>query len=79
MRQASVFLMSLAILGALCATLPARGAEPVGLIFDTDICGDCDDALALGMIHASSLGVHAGCWPSPSASTTTWPRRSWTP
>ena len=27
-------------------------AEPVGLIFDTDICGDCDDVLALGMIHA---------------------------
>ncbi len=22
------------------------------LIFDTDICGDCDDVLALGMIHA---------------------------
>ena len=30
----------------------ARAAEPVGLIFDTDICGDCDDVLALGMIHA---------------------------
>jgi purine nucleosidase len=52
MRQASVFLMNLAIHGALCATLPARGAEPLGLIFDTDICGDCDDVLALGMIHA---------------------------
>jgi purine nucleosidase len=26
--------------------------EPVSLIFDTDICGDCDDVLALGMIHA---------------------------
>ncbi len=24
----------------------------MGLIFDTDICGDCDDVLALGMIHA---------------------------
>lgn len=24
----------------------------VPLIFDTDICGDCDDVLALGMIHA---------------------------
>ncbi len=36
----------------LLAGLPARGAEPVGLIFDTDICGDCDDVLALGMIHA---------------------------
>ncbi len=30
----------------------ARSAEPVRLIFDTDICGDCDDVLALGMIHA---------------------------
>ena len=29
-----------------------RSAEPVPLIFDTDICGDCDDVLALGMIHA---------------------------
>ncbi len=27
-------------------------AEPVRLIFDTDICGDCDDVLALGMIHS---------------------------
>ncbi|MDR3619105.1 MAG: nucleoside hydrolase [Paludisphaera borealis] len=36
----------------------ARGAEPVGLIFDTDICGDCDDVLALGMIHSlQSRGV----------------------
>ena len=25
---------------------------PSRLIFDTDICGDCDDVLALGMIHA---------------------------
>jgi hypothetical protein len=31
---------------------PAGAAEPVGLIFDTDICGDCDDVLALAMIHA---------------------------
>jgi hypothetical protein len=27
-------------------------ADGPGLIFDTDICGDCDDVLALGMIHA---------------------------
>lgn len=27
-------------------------SEAVPLIFDTDICGDCDDVLALGMIHA---------------------------
>jgi purine nucleosidase len=34
--------------------VPTRAAdtEPVRLIFDTDICGDCDDVLALGMIHA---------------------------
>ena len=38
----------LAILG----TARSPAAEPVPLIFDTDICGDCDDVLALGMIHA---------------------------
>ena len=32
--------------------LPVSAAEAPGLIFDTDICGDCDDVLALGMIHA---------------------------
>ena len=31
---------------------PAADREPVPLIFDTDMCGDCDDVLALGMIHA---------------------------
>ncbi|WP_422931652.1 nucleoside hydrolase [Singulisphaera sp. PoT] len=30
----------------------AFAAAPVPLIFDTDICGDCDDVLALGMIHS---------------------------
>ena len=35
-----------------------RAAEPIRLVFDTDICGDCDDVLALGMIHAlESRGV----------------------
>src|SRR3954463_6982017 len=29
-----------------------EGAEPVRLIFDTDIGNDVDDVLALGMIHA---------------------------
>lgn len=37
----------------------ARAAEPVRLIFDTDICGDCDDVLALGMIH--SLESRGAC------------------
>ena len=33
---------------------PTGAARPSRsrLIFDTDICGDCDDVLALGMIHA---------------------------
>ena len=31
-----------------CSRPPSRSR----LIFDTDICGDCDDVLALGMIHA---------------------------
>jgi purine nucleosidase len=39
---------------------PALAAEPepVRLIFDTDICGDCDDVLALGMIHALQSRGH---------------------
>lgn len=37
---------------AACASLPTYAGDPVPLIFDTDICGDCDDVLALGMIHA---------------------------
>ncbi len=36
---------------AASATSPAP-ASPVPLIFDTDIGNDCDDVLALGMIHA---------------------------
>jgi purine nucleosidase len=34
------------------AAAPKPDPDPVRLIFDTDICGDCDDVLALGMIHA---------------------------
>ena len=36
----------------LMEVFPVSAAEAPGLIFDTDICGDCDDVLALGMIHA---------------------------
>jgi purine nucleosidase len=43
-------LTALALLATAAPT--ARAAEPVPLIFDTDICGDCDDVLALGMIHS---------------------------
>ena len=34
-----------------CAQAPGDSG-PVQLIFDTDIGNDCDDVLALGMIHA---------------------------
>jgi len=43
---------------ASCITLPsataqtAPTADPIPLIFDTDIGNDCDDVLALGMIHS---------------------------
>jgi hypothetical protein len=40
-----------ALVSGLVATT-ARAVEPLPLIFDTDICGDCDDVLALAMIHA---------------------------
>ncbi|HKI19275.1 MAG TPA: hypothetical protein VKA15_15420, partial [Isosphaeraceae bacterium] len=37
------------------AAAPKPDPDRVRLIFDTDICGDCDDVLALGMIHALEL------------------------
>jgi len=40
------------IAAVLTDVLPVSAAEAPGLIYDTDICGDCDDVLALGMIHA---------------------------
>ena len=43
---------------ALCISLwlPALGWAdvPAKIIFDTDIAGDVDDALALAMLHAST-------------------------
>jgi hypothetical protein len=46
--QASVALLAVVLM----AVSPVSAGEVPGLIFDTDICGDCDDVLALGMIHA---------------------------
>src|SRR3954453_1078397 len=59
MRLIAAMSISLATLSAGLGGPSARGAEPVGLIFDTDICGDCDDVLALGMIH--SLQTRGAC------------------
>lgn len=54
MRDAFTSLVAGALLlAALTIPISSPAAEkPVGLIFDTDICGDVDDVLALGMIHA---------------------------
>ncbi|QNN21611.1 nucleoside hydrolase [Planctomycetales bacterium ZRK34] len=48
----SIAVLSLAL--AWCATSDAIAAppDPVKLIFDTDLGGDCDDVLALAVIHA---------------------------
>ena len=48
--QTILFTVISLMIGAPAPETPA--AEPVRLIFDTDICGDCDDVLALGMIHS---------------------------
>lgn len=45
-----LILICLFLLGLVVA--PIAAAEPVRLIFDTDMGNDCDDVLALGMIHA---------------------------
>ena len=45
MNKVPVFLL---LVFAICSS----AAEPVRLILDTDMGNDCDDALALGMIHA---------------------------
>lgn len=49
------FIRSLWLFSAIVACwtdLPVRGAEPVRIIFDTDIGNDVDDVLALGVLHA---------------------------
>src|SRR5579871_4481839 len=40
------------IVAALLAPSPAAAAEPVRIIFDTDMGNDIDDALALAILHA---------------------------
>ena len=57
--RSAVAVAALALAMGLDAT-PSRAAEaePVRLIFDTDICGDCDDVLALGMIHSLQSRGH---------------------
>lgn len=48
-RTLTTFLSALAL--AAFATAPAMAAEPVKMIFDTDMGNDIDDAMALAIIH----------------------------
>jgi purine nucleosidase len=48
----------LAVASLLMTVAGACADEPVRLIFDTDMCGDCDDVLALGMIHSLQSRGH---------------------
>jgi purine nucleosidase len=57
MLRTSSLAVILTVVG-LTATPRAHADEPVRLIFDTDICGDCDDVLALGMIHSLQSRGH---------------------
>jgi len=50
-RQCSRWVLAL-LLPLLFLFSVAVGAEPVKLIFDTDIAGDCDDVGALAVLHA---------------------------
>ena len=43
---------AIVLLGATLGTTAAEPAQPLGLIFDTDIGNDVDDVLAMGVIHA---------------------------
>ena len=53
MIRKSVHAMLPVILAAsvFAASLPGLAADPVNIIFDTDISGDVDDVLALAMLH----------------------------
>ncbi len=51
-KLVAVSVVILAWLTPLTGATPLTGEEPLGLIFDTDIGNDVDDALALGLIHA---------------------------
>lgn len=54
-----VGLVAMVLVGAVSVSGSAADDKSVGLIFDTDICGDCDDVLALAMIH--SLESRGAC------------------
>lgn len=54
-----------------CAGL-GHAAEPVGIIFDTDMDSDCDDAAALSMLHALADRGEAKILATPVSSRHRW-------
>lgn len=53
-----LLLVGLLALGVTSAVQESRAAEPVRVIFDTDVGNDVDDALALGLLHALESRGH---------------------
>lgn len=51
MRRCGLFALALTLGMGFSPTAHASAPVPVPVIFDTDICGDCDDVLALAMLH----------------------------
>ena len=51
-RGLCAVVLCLALFTVPLRALSAETGSPIPLIFDTDIGNDCDDVLALGMIHA---------------------------
>ena len=56
-RRVACVLFFVAAFG-LATPVALRAAAPVPVIFDTDICGDCDDVAALAMLHALESREH---------------------
>lgn len=48
----TLMIATMALAGPVDGPGAAAVNPPIGLILDTDICGDCDDVLALAMIHS---------------------------
>jgi hypothetical protein len=59
MGKFGCLILATSLLGSSLLRPSPAGAEELRLIYDTDICGDVDDVLALGIIH--SLQSRGGC------------------
>ena len=72
MRGLAIVLVVSSLLG-ISEETRTMAADPVRLIFDTDIGNDVDDVLALGRDpRACRVAGNASCWPSRSRKTIRW-------